>query len=100
MAREITQTNCFVLKSDVSSISIILILSTSMCLISGTLSQDQPASSEVTAIAVTEKEIAGQHHGSDEPVRSSRTDQVFRTSGGSKGGGGGGGQGGRCPPPG
>ena len=51
----------------------------SICLISGTLSQDQPASSEVTAIAVTEKETAGQYHGSDEPVRTSRTDEVFST---------------------
>ena len=52
-----------------------------MCLISGTLSQDQPASSEVTAVAVREKETAVQHHASDEPVRSSRTDQVFNTDG-------------------
>ena len=50
-----------------------------MCLISGTLSQDQPASSEVTAVAVAAKEIAGQHHGSAELVRTSRTDQVFST---------------------
>ena len=52
----------------------------SICLVSGTLSQDQPASSEVITTAVTAKETAEQHHGSDEPVGTSCTDQVFSTN--------------------
>lgn len=35
---------------------------------------------EVITTAVAAKETAGQYHGSDEPVRTSCTDQVFSTN--------------------
>ena len=35
---------------------------------------------EVITTTVTAKETAGQYHGSDEPVRTSRTDEVFSTN--------------------